>query len=81
MLRNLAVIGEAVKSLPDGFKATHHEIPWASITGLRNLVVHEYFRVNPDLIRDILADPLTSLDRVVRDEEAREDWSDRGDPG
>lgn len=69
VLRNLAVIGEAVKSLSDDFKATHREGPWASIAGLRNVVVHEYFRVNPDLIRDILADPLTVLSRVARNEE------------
>jgi uncharacterized protein with HEPN domain len=81
VLRNLAVIGEAVKSLSDDFKATHPEVPWASIAGLRNVVVHEYFRVNPDLIRDILADPLVLLDGVVRDEEAEQDGSDRADPG
>lgn len=61
VLRNLAVIGEAVKALPGDFKAAHPEVPWPSIAGLRNVVVHEYFRVNPDLIRDILADPLSQL--------------------
>lgn len=81
VLRNLAVIVEAVKSLSDDVKGMHPEIPWASIAGLRNVVVHEYFRVNPNVIRDILADPLTSLARVVRDQDARQDWSDRGDPG
>lgn len=35
--------------------------PWNSIAGLRNVVVHEYFRVNPDLIRDILDNQLTPL--------------------
>lgn len=65
MLRNLAVIGEAVKALPAEFKAAHSEVPWPSIAGLRNVVVHEYFRVNPDLIRDILADPLARLAAAV----------------
>ncbi|KGN37186.1 HepT-like ribonuclease domain-containing protein [Knoellia subterranea] len=62
VLRNLAVIGEAVKSLADDFKASHDEIPWASIAGLRNVVVHEYFRVNPDLIVDILDNHLPLLE-------------------
>jgi uncharacterized protein with HEPN domain len=35
VLRNLAVIGEAVKALPDEFKATHPDVPWPSIAGLR----------------------------------------------
>lgn len=37
------------------------EIPWASIAGLRNVVVHEYFRVDPDTIIDIVDNQLTAL--------------------
>lgn len=61
VLRNLAVVGEAVKSLADDVKQEHPDIPWASIAGLRNVVVHEYFRVNPDLIRDIVDNQLAPL--------------------
>jgi uncharacterized protein with HEPN domain len=61
VLRNLAVVGEAVKSLPDDFKQEHADTPWASIAGLRNVVVHEYFRVNPDMIRDIVDNQLAPL--------------------
>lgn len=61
VLRNLAVIGEAVKSLPDDVKRRHADIPWASIAGLRNVVVHEYFRVDPTMIRDIVDHQLVAL--------------------
>lgn len=61
VLRNLAVIGEAVKSLPDEFKQQHPDVPWASIAGLRNVVVHEYFRVNQDMIVDIVDNQLAPL--------------------
>lgn len=61
VLRNLAVVGEAVKSLPEEFKQKHATTPWNSMSGLRNVVVHEYFRVNPDLIRDILGNQLAPL--------------------
>lgn len=61
ILRNLAVIGEAVKALPDDFKREHPGTPWPSIAGLRNVVVHEYFRVNPDMIRDIVDNQLAPL--------------------
>ena len=61
VLRNLAVVGEAVKSLPDDFKQQHANTPWASIAGLRNVVVHEYFRVNPEMIRDIVDNQLAPL--------------------
>jgi len=61
ILRNLAVIGEAVKSLPNDFKEGHPGTPWPSIAGLRKAVVHEYFRVNPELIRDIVDSQLAPL--------------------
>ena len=61
VLRDLAVVGEAVKSLPEDFRQEHAATPWASIAGLRNVVVHEYFRVNPDMIRDIVDNQLAPL--------------------
>lgn len=65
VLRNLAVIGEAVRALSDDFKQAHQEVTWPAIAGLRNVVVHEYFRVNPDLIRDILDSHLTLLAAAI----------------
>ncbi|MDP9821669.1 uncharacterized protein with HEPN domain [Nocardioides massiliensis] len=67
VLRNLAVIGEAVKALPTEIKAAHDEVPWASIAGLRNVVVHEYFRVDPDLIHDVVTNHLTLLAEAVNE--------------
>lgn len=65
VLRNLAVIGGAVRALSDGFKAAHGEVTWPAIAGLRNVVVHEHFRVNPDLIRDILDSHLSVLATAI----------------
>jgi uncharacterized protein with HEPN domain len=61
VLRNLAVIGEAVRSLSHDLKQQHPGTPWPSIAGLRNVVVHEYFRVDPDMIRDIVDNQLAPL--------------------
>lgn len=61
VLRNLAVIGEAVRSLPNETREAMSDVPWAGIAGLRNIVVHEYFRVNPDLILDIVDQQLSPL--------------------
>ncbi|CAL8974419.1 hypothetical protein TESS_TESS_02762 [Tessaracoccus sp. O5.2] len=43
------------------------DIPWAAIAGLRNIVVHEYFRVNPDLILDLIDHELATLAARLRD--------------
>lgn len=61
VLRNLAVIGEAVRSLTDEERSRFSEVPWSSIAGLRNVVVHEYFRIQPALIIEILDDELEPL--------------------
>lgn len=65
VLRNLAVIGEAVRALPAELKAGHPEVAWPAIAGLRNVVIHEYFRVNPDVIRDILDNHLAPLSAAL----------------
>lgn len=65
ILRNLAVIGEAVRSLPDEVKAAAPTTPWMSIAGLRNIVVHEYFRVDDFLIEEIVRDELQPLANAI----------------
>ena len=42
------------------------DVPWASIAGLRNIVVHEYFRVNPQLVLDIVDHQLADLAAAIR---------------
>ena len=40
--RNLEIIGEAARQLPEDFKRVHKYIPWTQIAGLRNRIVHDY---------------------------------------
>ena len=61
VLRNLAVIGEAVRALPAEFKAARPNVPWPAIAGLRNILVHEYFRVDPEVVTDIIDTELVAL--------------------
>lgn len=50
VVRNLSIIGEAVKNLPDEIKTKHIEIPWNEIIGMRNKVIHEYSGVDTDIL-------------------------------
>ncbi len=43
VVRNLEIIGEAAKSIPDDIKSKEPEIEWRKITGLKNILVHAYF--------------------------------------
>lgn len=53
VIRNIEIIGEAVNkinsSAPD-FLKQHHEVPWAEMRGMRNVVIHEYFFVDLEIV-------------------------------
>ncbi|MBA2291931.1 MAG: DUF86 domain-containing protein [Gemmatimonadales bacterium] len=66
VVRRLAVIGEAVKGLPEPFRAQYPEVPWRSIAGARDILVHEYFRVDLELAWEMVQTELPELARQVR---------------
>jgi uncharacterized protein with HEPN domain len=66
VLYNLVVVGEAAARIGDETRQRAPEIPWSSIVGLRNLVTHEYFRVDLDVIEEIVTSSLAPLERAVR---------------
>lgn len=66
VLRNLEIIGEAVKKLPPELRAREAEIPWKDIAGLRDNLAHAYFRIDLALIWDVVTSELPELDAAVR---------------
>ncbi|KAB7743455.1 DUF86 domain-containing protein [Nostocoides sp. F2B08] len=50
-----------MRALSSETRARIPDVPWAAIAGLRTVVVHEYFRINPELILDIAENQLTPL--------------------
>ncbi|GAB4148695.1 MAG: DUF86 domain-containing protein [Cyanobacteria bacterium J069] len=63
---HLQMIGEAANSLSADLKTQHPEIPWIQIIGLRNLLVHEYFRVDPQILWDITQTDLRPLKIAIQ---------------
>ncbi len=64
--RNLQIIGEAAKHLPAEITDAHPEIAWPQIRGFRNILVHQYFGVDVDTIRDVIQTHLTMLASALR---------------
>ena len=66
VVRNLEVIGEAVKKLPDDLRAKHSAVEWKKIAGLRDILIHEYFGLDAEIVWDIVQNKVPALDREVR---------------
>lgn len=54
VVRNLEIIGEAVKRLPDAIRKQHSDVEWRKIAGLRDILVHAYFGVDVEIIWDVI---------------------------
>lgn len=50
VMRSIEIMGEAARHVSAGCKAAYPEIPWQSITDMRNFIAHEYFRVDDALV-------------------------------
>ncbi len=61
VVRNLEVLGEAARQLPDDFTSRHSNIPWNQIAGLRNRIVHDYFGLDLEIIWQIIQNDLPSF--------------------
>lgn len=65
--RRLEVIGEAVKGLPKELRDANPEVPWRDIAGARDILVHEYFRIDLDLAWEMVQHDVPRLAARVRE--------------
>lgn len=65
VVRNLEVIGEAAKRVPDELRAQRPEIPWKSIAGLRDVLIHQYEGVSLPEVWRVVEDDLPGLRREI----------------
>ncbi len=61
ILHHLQILGEAVSALRTEFQQEHPEIPWASIVGMRNILVHQYFDIDVDIVWSVVESDLPKL--------------------
>ena len=65
VVRNLEVIGEAVKQLPADLRSREPGIDWQKIAGLRDILIHQYFGIDVDILWDIIQNKLPALEVSV----------------
>ena len=63
VLRNLEIIGEAAKRIPDDMRSKYPAIEWRKIAGIRDVVIHAYHAIDNDIIWDVVQ---TEIPRLLK---------------
>ena len=74
VVRNLEILGEAVKNISKELKQKYPQVHWKDLAGLRDKLIHHYFGVNLDIVWNVLRQELPSvlleLENILKAEEA-----------
>ena len=65
VLRNLEIIGEAVKNISPKLKEKYSDTDWKKIGGMRDKIIHLYFGVNWDIVLDVVYNKLPKLEKNI----------------
>jgi len=65
VVRNFEIIGEAANQLPKSFKDSNKDIEWKYLIEFRNVIIHEYFGINYEIIWDIIQNELQPLNSKI----------------
>lgn len=61
LVRSLEVIGEATKKLPVELKSKYPHVEWADMAGMRDVLIHNYFGVDLDLVWNTIQNDIPEL--------------------
>lgn len=74
--RILEIIGEAANMLTTRFKDAHPDVAWRDISGMRNFLVHEYFRVDSDTVWAVIHSEIVELKEHIIHYLLETDWKE-----
>jgi len=66
VLRNLEVIGEAVRNIPSDMRQKYKDVQWSQIAGTRDKLIHHYFGVNWEIVWNVVQEKLPALKADVQ---------------
>ena len=65
VIRNLVVIGEAAKRIPDDYRKSHPDVPWRRLAGLRDVLIHQYEGVSLPEVWQVVVDHIPPLRAAI----------------
>jgi len=65
VLHHLLMLGEAASRITDEFQQKHSEIPWSKIIGMRNILVHDYFGIDFEIVWGVVEKELPQLKQLT----------------
>lgn len=77
-VRSLEIIGEAVKQIPDDFRAGYPQVEWRKMAGTRDKLIHDYLGVDYELVWDIVQSKIPDLRRAMEEIIAQEKRQEGG---
>ena len=66
VLHHIQILGEAAARISDEFQEHHPDIPWFKIVGMRNILVHDYFKIDVDAVWSVVENDLPKLYNQVK---------------
>jgi len=67
VVRQIEIIGEAVKNIPKSFRDKYPNIPWKDIAGMRDKLMHHYFGVDLNTVWKAVVEDIPSLKKQVQE--------------
>ncbi|MBE7385482.1 MAG: DUF86 domain-containing protein [Leptolyngbya sp. SIO1E4] len=65
VVKSIEILGEATKKIPDEVRRAHPQVAWRSITGMRDMLVHEYWGIDMAVVWSTVEEGIPSLKAVI----------------
>lgn len=66
IVHHLQILGEAAVRISTNFQDKHPELPWAKIIGMRNILVHDYFGIDTEIVWSVIKKDLPELEQNIK---------------
>jgi uncharacterized protein with HEPN domain len=61
VVKKIEIIGEAIKNIPRDVRVKYNAIPWKDIVGMRNKITHNYFKIDYEIVWNVVKEKLPAL--------------------